>query len=74
MSLLSNAVLLGTAYNVSMNDVKLIQFGVNGLTSIGTSDLKGCSVVMIVSAQAAILAHIAPLPPNYDPSEPRGDR
>jgi len=75
MSLLSNAVLLGTAYNVSMNDVKFLQFGLNGLTSIGTSDLKGCSVVMIVSAQAAILAHIAPLPPNYDQSDREaGDR
>ncbi|KFY17548.1 hypothetical protein V492_00591 [Pseudogymnoascus sp. VKM F-4246] len=75
MSLLSNALLLGTAYNVAMDEVKFLQFGVKGLTSIGTKDLKGCSVVMIVSPQAAILAHIAPLPPNSNPSDPEaGDR
>ena len=43
--------------------------------SIGTKDLKGCSVVMIVSPQAAILAYIAPRPPNSDLSDPEaGDR
>ena len=31
MSLLSNALLLGTAYDIAINEVKFIQFGVKGL-------------------------------------------
>lgn len=75
MSLLSIAIGERRAYEVAMDEVEFLQFGRNGLTSIGTANLNGCSVVMIVSAHGAILGHIPPRPRDSNPSDlEAGDR
>ncbi|KAI9742590.1 MAG: hypothetical protein M1818_003731 [Claussenomyces sp. TS43310] len=63
--LLESAEKRGTVYTVAMDEVKFLVFGQNGLSSIGTDNLNGCSSVMIVSRYAAILGHFPPRP-NVD--------
>lgn len=57
-------------YTVAMDEVKFLVFG-HTAQSIGTANLGGCSVVLIASRAAAILAHIAPRA-NGDPSDIHG--
>jgi hypothetical protein len=52
-----------------MNDIKILRFDTNDLVSIGTRNLNGCSVVMVVSVHGAILGHIAPRP-SFDMTNP----
>ncbi len=47
-----------------MNHHDIIRFGEAGMCCIATVDLNACHAVVIVSKKAAILAHIAPLPPE----------
>lgn len=42
----------------------IIRFGEDGMWCIATVDLNACHAVIIVSKKAAILTHIAPLPPE----------
>ncbi|KAG9228139.1 hypothetical protein BJ875DRAFT_342699, partial [Amylocarpus encephaloides] len=58
---------------VAMNEVKFMRFGENGMTSIGTANLNGCSAVMVLSNYGAILRHIAPLPDNHADNPSAGD-
>src|SRR5450432_4280899 len=60
--LLKSARDLGIIYEVVMDEVSFLAFGRSGLNSIGTANLNGCSVVMVVSRYGAILAHIPPRP------------
>lgn len=73
MSLLELSVRQGTAYKVAMNEFKFLRFGDNGITSIGTANLNGCSAVMVLSAFGAILGHIAPLPDDHSDRSTAGD-
>ena len=54
---------------VPMNENDIVIFGEEGKFSLATVDLNSCHAVAIVSKKAAILAHIAPLPP-FKPNEP----
>jgi hypothetical protein len=71
--LLTQSIAQGTAYEVEMNEIKFLPFGENGLTSIGTANLNGCSAVMVLSNFGAILAHIAPLPDDHGGNPEAGD-
>ncbi|XMA20332.1 hypothetical protein WAI453_013123 [Rhynchosporium graminicola] len=72
-SLLARSIAQRTAYKVVINEVKFLPFGENGLTSIGTANLNGCSAVMVLSNFGAILGHIAPLPDNHAGNPAAGD-
>lgn len=66
------AVVAGRAMPVPMGRVRCLVFTPQ-LSAIGTKDLGACSVVTITSPEAAILAHIPPLPAaTTDPQA--GDR
>ncbi|KAI9736072.1 MAG: hypothetical protein M1818_006248 [Claussenomyces sp. TS43310] len=62
-----------TVYLVAMDEVRFLAFGQNGLTSISTRNLNGCSAVMIVSKQGAILGHFPPRPSSYSQDLEAGD-
>lgn len=69
MSRLSLAISSGQALNVPMNKAGFVSFISGQQKAIGTSDLNGCTAVMLVSEKGAILAHISPLPfPTTDPN------
>lgn len=61
---------------VNMNEVRLTILQEEGILSLATAGLNGCSAVAIASSSAAILAHIAPRPiPDTDPNDCHaGDR
>ncbi len=67
--LLSRALAAGVASEVQMDEVKFIPFKQTAVSCAGTANLGGCSVVMIVSPLAAIVAHIPPHP-NTDWNNP----
>ncbi|KAJ5951909.1 uncharacterized protein N7479_010322 [Penicillium vulpinum] len=56
---------------VPIGDVQFLSF--QQLAAIGTGDLRSCSVVLIVSAHGAILAHIPPQPLQPSPDPFAGD-
>lgn len=74
LSFLERAVKANSAYEVAMDEVKFLAFDQNGLASIGTANLNGCSAVMIVSIHGAILAHIPPRPNAHSQDLGAGDR
>ena len=49
---------------VPMNDLDTVVFGKDRKYSIATMDLNSCHAVAIISTKAALLAHIAPGPPE----------
>jgi hypothetical protein len=65
IGLLEQARRAGTASVVEMDDVQFLAFYKTKVSSIGTRDLAGCSVVTITSSYGAIVAHISPNP-NLD--------
>lgn len=58
---------------VKMNNIGYMRFQSGGKTFLGTEDLNGCTVVVIVSKDAAILGHISPRPSGQNTSEATGD-
>ena len=58
---------------VKMNNIGYMRFQSGGKTFLGTEDLNGCTVVVIVSKDAAILGHISPRPSEQNTSEATGD-
>lgn len=52
---------IGSLKTVGLNKVDIVEYGPD-FKSIGTAGLGGCSVAVIVSRRAAILAHISPRP------------
>lgn len=58
----------GQAAAVSMNGLNCVVFAQT--PCIGTDGLGSCSVVLIISPFAAILAHIPPRPDNADADDP----
>ena len=58
----------GDVQMVAMDDVQFLDF--QQMPAIGTGQLGSCSVVVIASAQGAILAHIPPQPrPTNNPTD-----
>ncbi|KAL1988825.1 hypothetical protein VTN96DRAFT_7709 [Rasamsonia emersonii] len=54
---------MGEARDVPMDGIKFVSFERDSpVAAIGTQDLKGCSVAMIVSTHGALMAHIPPMP------------
>ncbi|KAK4946490.1 hypothetical protein LTR66_014276 [Elasticomyces elasticus] len=51
-----------------MDNIQFLTSRQSQVSSIGTRDLAGCSVVMIASPRGAIVAHISP-DPNRDPND-----
>ena len=58
---------------VKMNSVEYMRFQPGVKTFLGTEDLNGCTAVVIVSKDAAILGHISPRPSGQITSEATGD-
>jgi hypothetical protein len=71
--LLQQAVSAHTTQLIQFDDVDWVNFTEGRLSSIGTANLGGCSVAVLVSPFAAILAHIAPRPTTADSSLAAGD-
>ena len=64
-----HAINAGRVYRVAMGEVKPITFNNNGtkpINSIGTGNLRSCSVVLVASKHGAILAHLAPRSQTQD--------
>lgn len=58
---------------VKMNSVEYMRFQPGGKIFLGTEDLNGCTAVVIVSKNAAILAHISPRPSGQNTNQATGD-
>lgn len=58
---------------VEMNSVGYLHFQQEDRIYIVTHDLNGCTAVVIVSKDAAILAHISPRPSEANPDQATGD-
>ncbi|KAK1811765.1 hypothetical protein LTR12_013862 [Friedmanniomyces endolithicus] len=56
---------------VGMNDVQFCDFR-QTVKAIGTRDLKGCHVVIVVSGYGAVLGHISPRSGRQQPGEVHG--
>jgi hypothetical protein len=59
----------GQALDVQMNHLEIISFtGHTRFRAIGTRDLNGCTVIIVVSEFGALISHISPRPyPTTDP-------
>ena len=65
----------GEAHEVAMNEVCFVAFTGKSLRSVGTRNMNGCTIVMIVSQYGAILAHIPPRPAAARDTDPQaGDQ
>jgi hypothetical protein len=69
VGLLKEACIAKAVHVVEMDDVQFLAFHQSKVSSIGTKDLAGCSVVMIASPYGEIVAHIPPNP-NRDAERP----
>ncbi|KAL9123525.1 MAG: hypothetical protein Q9217_007045 [Psora testacea] len=58
---------------VKMNKVEYMRFQPGGKIFLGTEDLNGCTAVVIVSKNAAILGHISPRPSEQNTNQATGD-
>lgn len=56
-----------------MNNVEYLRFQPGGKIFLGTEDLNGCTAVVIVSKNAAILGHISPRPSGQSIGQATGD-
>ena len=59
---------------VGMNEIRFLPFGQSRPRCLGTANLNGCTAVMVVSRQGAILMHMSPRPGFGNPYQASGDR
>ncbi|KAL8786586.1 MAG: hypothetical protein Q9195_008143 [Heterodermia aff. obscurata] len=73
-SVLRRALLGNEVEMVEMNRVGELVFGKDQKWCLGTTGLGACTVIILLSTKATILAHIAPRKiPDLNPSLPTGD-